>query len=118
MFCRKPSFVASPWDSPSRLSRASAFCSFIVQYPFFLLQSSSQARDVLIELLAGRTALPLLQGYLVGPAQVHGFDLAQISHHTGSIADQGHLEVQDERANVHVARSDHGDVIVDGDVLG
>src|SRR5439155_807849 len=42
----------------------------------------------------------------------------QISHHTGSVADQGHFEVQYERANVHVARTDHGDVIVDGDVLG
>ena len=59
-----------------------------------------------------------MQGHLIAPAQVHGFHLAQISHHTGSVANQGHLEVQYERANVHVARSDHGDVIVDGDVLG
>src|SRR6266581_2979859 len=35
MSCRKPSFDASPCESPSRLSRALAFCSFIIQYPFF-----------------------------------------------------------------------------------
>src|SRR5438477_8623398 len=83
-----------------------------------LLQSSSQARDIFIKLLSRRTVLPLLQGNLVAPAQVNGFDLTQVSHHTWRITDQGHLKIQYERTNVHVARADHSDIIVNSDVFG
>src|SRR5436190_17392392 len=111
----------SPQDRNGIVSRGFAIMNIVHNHlmyiAFLLLQSSSQARDVFIELLAGRAVLPLLQGHLMTPAQVYSLNLPQISHHTGSVADQGHLEVQYERANVHVTRSNHGDVIVDGDVL-
>src|SRR6266480_6934597 len=56
--------------------------------------------------------------YGIASAQVYSLNLPQIGHHTGSVADQRHLQVEQERANVHVARADHRDVIIDGDVLG
>src|SRR5438067_2158602 len=56
--------------------------------------------------------------YGIASAQVYSLNFPQIGHHTGSVADQRHLQVEQERANIHVARADHRDVIVDGDVLG
>ena len=85
--------------------------------PAELLKGSEEARDVVEGGRYARALHPLVKGEFPAVRPVLLLQLLQVAEDAGAPHHHGDLEVEGERAHVHVARANHGDLVVDSEEL-